>query len=134
MMDSLPFPSKQNLEEDSLASPLHQALELIREEQLRSKAFFDEQLRLMRRQYEESVKTVREESRAWRTSSEDEFCRLVTTCTRQLTAMQEKFDRAVRHEAFVSRKLEELRQEKIALEQKVARLERSLAERSVDNG
>lgn len=117
MMDTITFKPKGG-ETDS-SEPFYLELSALKREQALSRALFEEQLRLMRHQYDESLEVLRKESQAWRTSSEDEFCRLITTCTRQLTALQEKFDRAIRHEAFVSRKLEEVRQEKAELEEKL---------------
>lgn len=92
--------------------------DLLKELQLVHRTF-NEQLSLIRRDFEETIRIIREESAAWRESSEDEFCRLISTCTRHLTTLQEKYQRAVRNESLLSQKLTKVTAEKEALKEEV---------------
>lgn len=77
---------------------------------------------------DKTIKSMHQESSQWRASIEDEFCRLITACTRQFSVMQEKYDRLSKKEAIIQRRLKDIYLEKQSLEEELKAFKKHVTE------
>jgi hypothetical protein len=86
----------------------------------------DKRVAELERIYTDAKKTLQEEAAAWRANNEDEFCRLIASTTRHISALQEKFERTTKRESFASHQLVEITEERNKLRAQVAQLKAAL--------
>lgn len=100
----------------------------LQDELNRAESLTDKRIAELDRIYTDAKKTLQEESAAWRANNEDEFCRLIASTTRHLSALQEKFERTSKREAFASHQLLEMTEERNKLKEQVAQLKALLTQ------
>ena len=109
-LSSLAAYSARDKGEDSRT--LQQAKILALQLQLRTtEKHHTQQIALIKAEHASAVEVLKHQGNQWRASNEDEFCRLLTCCTQQLTAMQERYERVLSQKAFLGQELRALKAE-----------------------